>query len=74
MLHIFKKIEKKINSIIWSLLSTGIILMILSVLIVWTDLMLKLVVGILVLVISYVFLYGAYKVWSIKKEILKHIK
>lgn len=74
MIHLFKKINKKINSMIWSLLSTGFILMILSVLIVWTDFMLRLVVGVFVLVVSYIFIYGAYKLWAIKKEIEKHFK
>ena len=74
MIKIFKEINKKINGIIWSLLSTGIILLMLSVLIVWTDFMLRLVIGVLVLVIAYVFFYGAYKLWSMKNEIEKHIK
>jgi len=74
MIKIFKEINKKMNGIIWSLLSTGIILLMLSVLIVWTDFMLRLVIGVLVLVIAYAFIYGAYKLWVMKSEIEKHIK
>jgi ABC-type bacteriocin/lantibiotic exporter with double-glycine peptidase domain len=74
MIQIFKMINKRINGVIWSLFSTGILLLMLSVLIVWTDFVLRIVVGVFVLVIAYVFIYCAYKVWSIKKEIEKHLK
>ncbi len=74
MVNLFKGINKKINGIIWSLVSTGVILIFLAILIVWTDFMLRLVFGLLVLVIAWVFLYGGYKVWSLKKEIEKHFK
>lgn len=74
MINLFKEINKKINGIIWSLVSTGVILIFLAILIVWTDFMLRLVFGLLVLVIAWVFLYGGYKIWSLKKEIEKHFK
>ncbi|MFH0891258.1 hypothetical protein A2303_00265 [Candidatus Falkowbacteria bacterium RIFOXYB2_FULL_47_14] len=74
MENLFRQIDKKINGLIWSLVSTGIILLILSVLIVWTDFMLRLVFGMLVLAIAYVFLYGGYKIWTLKKTIRDHFK
>jgi hypothetical protein len=74
MLNLVKTVNKKINGVIFSLLSTGVVLMMLSVLIVWTDFMLRLVIGVFVLVVSYVFVYGAYKIWTIKKEIEKYFK
>ena len=74
MITLFKEINKKINGRIWSFISTGIILMLLAVLIVWTDFMLRLTVGLLVLVIAYAFIYGGYKIWTVKKEIEKHFK
>ena len=74
MINLFKEINKKINGLVWSFISTGIILMLLAVLIVWTDFMLRLTVGLLVLVIAYAFLYGGYKIWTVKKEIEKHFK
>ena len=74
MINLFKQINQKVNSLIWSLASTGIILLLLAVLIVWTTFMLRLVVGMIVLVIAYMFLYGGYKVWTLKKEIEKHFK
>lgn len=72
MLNLVKTVNKKINGVIFSLLSTGVVLMMLSVLIVWTDFMLRLVFGVFVLVVAYIFVYGAYKIWVIRKEIEKY--
>lgn len=74
MVNFFKEINKKINGVILSLLCTGIVLLLLAVLIVWTDFMIRLVIGLLVLVISYAFLYGSWKIWTLKKEIEKYFK
>lgn len=72
MLHLFKDIKHKLNGIIWSFISTGIILLMLAVLMVWTDFMLKLVVGLVVVIISYTFIYSGYKIWLLKRDIEKH--
>lgn len=69
MFTLLKNINRKINGLIWSLISTGVILLMLAVLIVWTDFMLRLVIGLLVIVIAYAFLYAGYKTWTLKKEI-----
>ncbi len=74
MQNLFKEINKKVNGLIWSLLSTGIILMFLAILIVWTDFILRLVIGMFILVLAYAFIYGAYKVWTLKREVDKHFK
>lgn len=74
MENLFREINKKIDGLIWSLFSTGIILMMLAVLIVWTNFMLKLVMGMFVLVVAYTFIYAGYKVWSLKQEIKRHFK
>lgn len=74
MENLFKKVKKKINGLIFTLVSTGIILLMLAILIVWTDFVLRLVMGMLVIVISYTFFYGAYKIWALKREIEKHFK
>jgi hypothetical protein len=74
MINFIKKTNKKLNGIIWSFISTGVILIILSILIVWTDFMLRLVVGLIVLVIAYVFLYVGLRVLAVKKEIDKLLK
>ncbi|PIR12854.1 hypothetical protein COV49_04035 [Candidatus Falkowbacteria bacterium CG11_big_fil_rev_8_21_14_0_20_39_10] len=66
--------KKKINGIIWTLVATGILLLMLGVLIVWTDFVLRLVIGLLVLVVAYVFFYLGYKIWALKKEVEKHFK
>ncbi len=74
MQNLIKQVNQKVNSLIWSLISTGIILLMLAVLVVWTDFILRLVFGMFILVLAYAFFYGAYKVWSIKKDIEKHFK
>lgn len=74
MQNLIKQINKKINGIIWSLITTGVILLMLAVLIVWTDFILRLVFGMFVLVLAYAFLYGAYKIWAIKRDIENHFK
>ena len=74
MQNLFKEINKKISGLIWSLLSTGIILILLAILIVWTDFILRLVLGMFVLVVAYAFIYGSYKIWILKREVKKHFK
>ncbi len=71
---LFKKIKHKVNSLIVTLVSTGVIMLILAVLIVWTDLVLRLVIGLLAVVLAYSFFYSAYKIWHFKREIEKHFK
>jgi uncharacterized membrane protein len=66
--------DRKVRHLIWVLLGNGIFLLVLGVLIVWTDFMLKLVMGLVTIMIAYVFLYGAYKIWSLKKIVDKYIK
>ena len=70
----FNVIQKKVNGIIWTLIFNGIILLLLGVLIVWTDFVLRLVMGLLVIVVAYVFFYGAYKIWALKKDVEKYLK
>jgi hypothetical protein len=67
-------IDKKINHFIWVLLGNGIFLLLLGLLIFWFNFMLRLVMSLVVLMIAFVFLYGAYKIWSLKKLIDKYIK
>jgi hypothetical protein len=71
---IYKKIEKKADHFIYGLVGNGIILLLLGILIVWTDFMLRLVVGLVTIIIAYGFFYMAYKIHTIKKEINKFIK
>ncbi len=74
MQNLFKKVNRKINSTIYHLIGTGLILIMLGILIVWTDFVLRLVMGLLVIVMAYGFFYLAYKIWWIKKEIEKYFK
>jgi hypothetical protein len=74
MIELLKVINKKINGSIWAMAINGLVLLLLAVLIIWTDFMLRLVCGLVALVMSYMFFYGAYKVWSIKKGIQKFLK
>jgi hypothetical protein len=74
MMSLIKKIEKKINGIIWAMVGNGILLVFLGVLIIWTDFFLRFTVGIIVLIIAYMFFYVAHKFWTIKDEIKKQFK
>jgi hypothetical protein len=74
MINLIKTMNKKINGLVWSFISTGIILVMLSVLIVWTDFMLRLVMGLIVLIIAYAFLYAGFRLKALKKEIEKYLK
>jgi len=74
MTSLFKEINKKINGIIWIFASSGIILLMLAILIVWTEFVLRLVIGLFVMVVAYAFLHAAYKAWVLKKDIEKHFK
>jgi len=67
-------LDKKMTHLMVVLISNGFLLLILGVLIVWTDFMLKLILGLVVIIIAYVFFYGAYKLWMIKKHLDEFIK
>lgn len=74
MQNFLRQIKKKINGMIWTLISTGIILLLFGILIVWHDFVLRLIIGLVVILIAYVFFYGAYKIWALKKEVEKYFK
>ena len=74
MHNLFKEINKKINGIIWSFFSTGIILILLAILVVWTDFVLQLICAMFILLVAYIFIYTGYKLWTVKKSIEKHFK
>ncbi len=74
MVNLFKKINKKIKKVIWSFISTGIILILLAILIAWTDFILRLIVALFVLLVAYTFIFAGYKLWTVKGEIEKHFK
>lgn len=74
MKNLFKEIDRKINEVVLTLITTGLFLLILSVLVVWTDFVLELLIGLIILSVAYIFFYLAYKFWLIKKTINKFIK
>jgi len=67
-------VDKKLNRLAWVLVANGVILLVLGVLIVWTDFMLRLVMGLIAVIVAYVFLYSAYKIWHFKGVIDKYLK
>jgi hypothetical protein len=73
MLKLINSLEKKVNTAIIAFLGNGIILFLLGTLVILTDFMVRVVVGILIFIISYTFLFGAYKLLSIKDEIKKYL-
>jgi len=74
MTKLVKLIQKRVNGLIFSLVVSGIIMMMLAVLIVWSPLVLQLTVGLVIVVFAYMLFFSAYKIWSLKKEIEKHLK
>ena len=74
MKKLIEKIQKKINSVIWSFVISGVVLLMLAVLVVWSQFLLQLAVGLFIVVIAYMFFYAAYKLWSLKREVEKYFK
>lgn len=74
MENLFKEINKKINGIIWSFISAGIIMFLLACLFMWDVLVLQLIGAMFILLVSYIFLFTGYKLWTLKKSIEKHFK
>jgi hypothetical protein len=66
MKDILAPLRSRLADLMINLIVTGVILLILAVLIVWTDFVLEVVVGVSVIVVAYVMFYGAYKLWRIK--------
>jgi hypothetical protein len=74
MMELIKRLDRRINNVVFALIGNGFILLILGILIVWTDFVLRLTVGIMVLMVAYMFFYVSHKLWSIKDDIKKHFK
>jgi hypothetical protein len=74
MLKLIYSLEKKVNTVIFAFLANGVILFLLGTLIILTDFMVRVVVGVLIFIISYTFLFGAYKLWGLKEDVKKYLK
>jgi ABC-type spermidine/putrescine transport system permease subunit II len=74
MQDLFKRIKRKVNWTIANLAIAGLVLVLLAVLIVWTDFVIRLVLGLFILVIAHIFFHLAYKLWWLKREVEKYFK
>lgn len=72
-MNLIKNVKKKVDGIIWSLVFTGVLLAVLGVLIVVNDLIFRLLIALFIFIVAYTFLFGAYRLWSIKKEFDKFL-
>ncbi len=71
MLNLIKNVKRKVNSLVSSLVFTGVLLVLLGILILVNDLIFRILVAIFIFIVAYSFLFGAYRLWSIKKDIDK---
>ena len=67
MANLLEVSRRKLSEIQRTFIIVGAVMLILAILIVWTDVVLKLLVGVFVLLISYSLFYIAYKVHVIRK-------
>ena len=74
MKNLLEIMDKKVNNTFWTLIINGIFLLLLGVLIVWTDFVLRLVIGLIVILLAYVLFYMAFRIKNLKKEVDKHFK
>lgn len=74
MIKLLNKVNKKINSLIWTYISAGVVLALLAVLVAWTDFMLRLTCAMIILVLAYTFVYAGYKLWQLKKDLKEYFK
>ncbi len=69
MANILDMARRKLAEIQRVFIVNGIIMLVLAVLIVWTNVVLQLLVGLMVLLVAYSLFYIAYKVHTIRKLI-----
>ena len=69
MKNFFTSLDKQFNGFIVNLLIVGILLLIFSVLIVWSDFVLRLIIGLSFLIAAWLAFYVAYKLYHFKKKI-----
>ena len=74
MSEIIKSIKFKLNSAAFTLISTAIVLVLLAATVVWVPFMVNVIVGLLILIMAFVFGYLGLKFISIRKDIEKIFK
>lgn len=75
MIKLVKNIQAKLNNMVWTLTSTGVMLLLLAALSVFGgDILGRLAIAVFVMAIAYIFFYMAHKFWGIKNELDKFFK
>ena len=69
-----KNIDFRVNRIIWSLFINGGLLLILALLVVWSPLLARLSIGVVILIVGAIFIYLGYRIWDFKKHLEKFLK
>ena len=68
MINLVRNVKKKVSGMVWSLIFTGTMLLILGVLILVNDLIFRILIALFIFIVAYTFLFGAYRLWTIKKD------
>lgn len=74
MSEIIKSIKFKLTSAALTLISTSVALVLLAASVVWVQYMVQVVVGLLILIMAFIFAYLGFKFLGIKKDIEKILK
>ena len=74
MSEILKSIKYKLNGIAFVLISTSIALILLASTLVWVPYMAQFIMGLLILVMAFIFAYLGWKFLAIRREIEKIFK
>lgn len=69
MPNILAIVRQKLNDLMWTFISVGVIMVVLALLVVWTEVALKLFVGLAILLVAYCLFYAAYKISHVRKII-----
>lgn len=67
-------LTQKIDRVIWTLVINGSLLLILAVLVVWSPLVARLLIGLAIVVVAYLFFYFAYRIHEFKQHLEKYLK
>ncbi len=69
MKNFFTSIDRHFNGFIANLVIAAILLLVFAVLIVWSDFVLRLVIGLAFLIAAWIAFYTAYKLYTFKNKI-----
>lgn len=67
MANLLEMGRRKLSDLQRVFVVNGIIMLVLAILIVWTDVVLRLLVGLVILLVAYSLFYVAYKIHAIRK-------